>query len=54
MTKDGFIMFGEVKGMTKDKVAFSEYTPTAKIANLDKSNIIEFEPYEEEDIPPYE
>lgn len=52
--KSGLIAFGEIKEVKEETIIFHGFSPSAIDKKIPKKNIVEFEPYAEEDIPAYE
>lgn len=52
--RSGLVAFGFVQEVNKDSIRFLEFDPSATSKNIPISSIEEAEPYEEENIPPYE
>lgn len=52
--KSGLIAFGLVQEVNTDSIRFLGFDPSAIGKNIPISSIEEAEPYEEENIPPYE
>lgn len=52
--ESGLIAFGEITEIKEDHVLFYGYSPSAIGRRIPIKNIVEFEEYKEDDIPPYE
>lgn len=52
--KSGLVEFGRVTEINDTVVRFHGYNPISIGRNIPIGNIVHFESYEEDDIPPYE
>ena len=52
--KSGLIAFGEIKDVKEEYIIFRGFSPSAIGKKIPIKNILETEPYAEEDIPAYE
>ena len=52
--KSGLIAFGEILEIKDKYVLFHSFNPLAIGRRIPTENIVEFEPYREDDIPVYE
>ena len=52
--KSGLIAFGEIKEVKEEIIIFHGFSPSAIGKKIPIKNIVEAEPYAEEDVPAYE